>query len=77
MYRPADDSPEIVYMQERRKKLGGYMPDPRSPTASSFKAPDLDFFSEWPAGSKGRAVSTTMGYVSMLRQLLKDPRSAS
>jgi len=25
-YRPADDSPEIKYMQERRKQLGGYMP---------------------------------------------------
>ena len=25
-YRPADDSPEITYMQERRKQLGGYLP---------------------------------------------------
>ena len=29
-YRPADDSPEIRYMQERRKQLGGYMPDAQS-----------------------------------------------
>jgi pyruvate dehydrogenase E1 component len=31
-------------------------------------------FAESLAGSKGRAVSTTMGYVSMLRQMMKDPK---
>ena len=38
-----------------------------------FKAPELDYFAEWTAGSKGRAVSTTMGFVSILRHLMKDP----
>jgi pyruvate dehydrogenase E1 component len=33
----------------------------------------LDTFGEWTAGSKGRAVSTTMGFVSILRHLMKDP----
>ncbi len=70
-YRPAADSPEIAYLQERRQSLGGYMPRREVP-ASTFKAPELDFFSEWTAGSKGREVSTTMGFVSMLRHLLKD-----
>ena len=43
-----------------------------------FKAPKLEYFHEWTGGSKGRAVSTTMGFVSILRDLLKDPsRSAS
>jgi pyruvate dehydrogenase E1 component len=71
-YRPSDDSPEIVYLQERRKELGGYMPVRDAKPQHSFKAPELDFFSEWTAGSKGRAVSTTMGFVSMLRHLMKD-----
>ena len=71
-YRPPQDSPEMVYMQERRRVLGGYMPT-RSVPAIDFKAPELGFFSEWTAGSKGRAVSTTMGFVSILRGLLKDP----
>ncbi len=71
-YRPAQDSPEIVYMQERRRELGGYIPA-RSVPASTFKAPGLKYFAEWTAGSKGRAVSTTMGFVSMLKHLLKDP----
>jgi pyruvate dehydrogenase E1 component len=73
LYRPADDSPEIVYMRERRKELGGFMPDREVPRAT-MTTPDLDEFSDSLAGSKERAVSTTMGYVSMLRQLLKDPQ---
>jgi pyruvate dehydrogenase E1 component len=71
-YRPDEDSPEIVYMHQRRTQLGGYMPSRVVPELN-FKAPELDYFSEWTAGSKGRAVSTTMGFVSMLRHLLKDP----
>jgi pyruvate dehydrogenase E1 component len=71
-YKPADDAPEIQYLHERRKTLGGYMPQRETPELK-FKAPDLDYFGEWTAGSKGRAVSTTMGFVSILRHLLKDP----
>jgi pyruvate dehydrogenase E1 component len=72
LYRPADDAPEIKYMQERRRELGGYMPARRVPE-KLFNAPALATFSESLEGSKGRAVSTTMGFVSMLRVLLKDP----
>jgi pyruvate dehydrogenase E1 component len=71
-WKPAADSPEIKYLQERRAELGGYMPHREVPKLN-FKAPALDYFSEWTAGSKGRAVSTTMGFVSILRHLLKDP----
>jgi pyruvate dehydrogenase E1 component len=73
LYRPDDDSPEITYMRQRRKELGGYMPM-REPNMKPLETPGLDQFRESLAGSKGRAVSTTMGYVSMLRQLLKDPK---
>jgi pyruvate dehydrogenase E1 component len=72
-YRPAPDSPEILYLKERRTALGGAMPAREPQPQSSFHAPALDFFGEWTAGSKGRAVSTTMGFVSMLRHLMKDP----
>jgi pyruvate dehydrogenase E1 component len=71
-WRPAQDAPEIVYLQQRRAELGGYIPQ-RSVPASTFKAPEIGYFAEWTAGSKGRAVSTTMGFVSILRHLLKDP----
>src|SRR5437016_8346552 len=72
-YRPANDSPEITHIQERRKELGGYVPRRENPKLD-FEAPPLEFFSESLAGSKGRAVSTTMGYVSMLRNLMKHPK---
>jgi pyruvate dehydrogenase E1 component len=71
-YKPSSDSPEIVYLQERRLALGGYMPRREASIQKSFTAPDLPYFAEWTGGSKGREVSTTMGFVSMLRHLLKD-----
>src|SRR5205807_5956968 len=46
----------------------------REVPGSTLPAPPLSEFAESLAGSKGRAVSTTMGFVSMLRQLLKDPK---
>jgi len=72
-YRPAEDSPEITYLRERRRELGGYMPSREVPK-TDFQAPPLDYFKEWTAGSRGREVSTTMGFVSMLRTLLKHPQ---
>ncbi|HLI61810.1 MAG TPA: pyruvate dehydrogenase (acetyl-transferring), homodimeric type [Terriglobales bacterium] len=72
LYRPPEDSPEITYMRQRREELGGFMPSRDVPKAT-VETPGLDYFAEPLAGSKGRAVSTTMGYVSMLRQLLKHP----
>ena len=71
-YRPADDSPEILYMQERRKQLGGYLPErkvrskPISPVSESH-------FEEFHKGTDGREVSTTMVFVRLLGKLLRDP----
>ncbi|HZY63280.1 MAG TPA: pyruvate dehydrogenase (acetyl-transferring), homodimeric type [Edaphobacter sp.] len=72
-FRPADDAPEIVYLQQRRQELGGYLPKRESPKLD-FTAPGLDYFAEWTGGSNKRAVSTTMGFVSILRHLMKDPQ---
>src|SRR5947209_4152286 len=73
LYKPTDDSPEIIYLQERRRELGGYIPK-RDVATPPFEAPPLELFSESLAGSKGRSVSTTMGFVSMLRNLMKDKK---
>ncbi len=69
-YRPPQNSDECVYLQDRRRQLGGYMTI-REVGNWKFAAPPLTDFNEWLEGSKGRAVSTTMGYVSILRHLLK------
>jgi pyruvate dehydrogenase E1 component len=72
-YRPDPSDPAIEYMQARRQELGGYLPVREVPK-STFEAPKLEFFNEWLAGSRGRSVSTTLGFVSMLRGLLKEPK---
>ncbi len=72
-YKPGDDAPEIQYLHARRQELGGYLPKREVP-ASDFKAPELSALAEWTGGSKGREVSTTMGFVSLLRGLLKNPK---
>ena len=76
LFRPEQSAPEIVYMQARRRELGGYLPQRETPKLSErapeFKAPTIEFFKEWTAGSNNRSVSTTLGFVSILRSLLKD-----
>jgi pyruvate dehydrogenase E1 component len=71
-YRPADDSAEIKYMQERRKQLGGYMPE-RKVRATPLKSVPASHFEEFHKGTDGREVSTTMVFVRLLAKLLRDP----
>ena len=69
-YKPSDDSPEIQYMQERRKALGGYLPKRNSSKAPPFVAPKDDLFKEFLDGSGERKVSTTMAFVQIFNRLL-------
>src|SRR5213082_556321 len=71
-YRPADDSPELTYMQERRKQLGGYMPERKVRSKPIKQVPESQF-EEFYKGTEGREVSTTMVFVRMLAKLLRDP----
>jgi pyruvate dehydrogenase E1 component len=71
-FRPDDSAPEIKYLHERRQALGGYLPKREVPKIE-FKTPAVETLKEWTGGSNNRAVSTTMGFVSLLRHLLKDP----
>ena len=72
-FRPDESAAEIKYLHARRQELGGYMPKREVPKLD-FKAPELSTLGEWTGGSNKRAVSTTMGFVSLLRHLLKDPK---
>ncbi|MEK6710478.1 MAG: pyruvate dehydrogenase (acetyl-transferring), homodimeric type, partial [Nitrospinota bacterium] len=71
LYRPPDDSPEIRYMLERRKALGGFVPSRRR-ASTPLKAPAVEAFSEFFAGTEGREVSTTMVFVRILAKLLRE-----
>jgi pyruvate dehydrogenase E1 component len=70
-YRPPDDSPEMQYLLERRRALGGFVPGRRSPTMK-LKPPKWDDYAEFFAGSEGREVSTTMAFVRLLARLMRD-----
>jgi pyruvate dehydrogenase E1 component len=71
-YRAADDSPEITYMQERRKRLKGYLPERKVRSKPIQPLPD-SHFEEFYKGTDGREVSTTMVFVRLLSKLLRDP----
>ena len=72
-YKPADDTPEMKYLHERRKALGGYLPHRRQEADEKFTAPALDTFKAiLEPTPEGREISTTQAYVRFLTQLLRD-----
>ncbi|HEX5514070.1 MAG TPA: pyruvate dehydrogenase (acetyl-transferring), homodimeric type [Gammaproteobacteria bacterium] len=75
-YRPADDSPEIKYLQERRQALGGYLPARDPNRAPALETPELSAFELLLKGSEDREMSTTMAYVRILAILLRDKNIA-
>ncbi len=71
-YKPADDSPEMVYLKERRSVLGGTLPrrqDASYPMACQTEEVIREYFD----GSGDRPLATTMAYVHLLTKLLRDP----
>jgi len=72
-YKPADDSPEIQYLRERRAQLGGPLPA-RDDRAAPLEAPPLDAFKSLLEGSGEKEMSTTMAFVRLLTLLVRDPR---
>ncbi|MGI8742947.1 MAG: pyruvate dehydrogenase (acetyl-transferring), homodimeric type [Bryobacteraceae bacterium] len=70
-FRPAEDSREIRYIQDRLERMGGSLPA-RNLAPITIKAPALDHFAESLHGSGDREVSTTMAFVRVLTLLLRD-----
>jgi len=70
-YRPPPDSPEIKYLLERRQKLGGFLPK-REVKSRPIQVPKLEYFADLLKGSGKLELSTTMGFVRLLGQLLRD-----
>ena len=71
-YRPDDKSPEVSYLKERRKALGGSLPIRNSKTTPLPAPPNPEIFEEFNKGTE-RAASTTMVFVRLLSKLLRDP----
>ncbi len=70
-YKPPRDSEEIEYLHERRKALGGYLPQRRK-TSSALEVPGSEIFKTQLEGTGEREASTTMAFVRMLTALAKD-----
>jgi pyruvate dehydrogenase E1 component len=70
-YKPAPDSDEIEYLQERRQALGGYLPQRRT-KAAKLPIPGLEIFKTQIDGTGEREASTTMAFVRMLTALARD-----
>jgi pyruvate dehydrogenase E1 component len=72
-YKPAEDTPEMRYLHDRRKALGGYLPKRRVKAEESFTVPSLETFKAvLEPTAEGREISTTQAYVRFLTQLLRD-----
>lgn len=72
-YMPSEDAPEMKYMHERRKALGGYYPQRRVNADEKIKVPTLDKFkSILEPTAEGREISTTQAFVRFLNQCLRE-----
>ena len=70
-FKPADDSPEMRYLLARRDALGGRMPSRRG-RAAAVPVPGLATYGNFATQAAGKEMSTTMAFVRMLGNLLKD-----
>ncbi len=70
-YHPGDDAPEIRYLRERRQRLGGPVPQ-RRVTAEPLVLPGDKVYEVVRKGSGKQEVATTMAFVRLLRELVKD-----
>ena len=73
LYRPAPESVESQYLQERRRALGGYLPERRT-ISCDITAPPDSLFEELYQGSGERDLATTMAFVRILSLLMRDDR---
>ena len=71
-YKPPEGSAELKYLHSRRQALGGYLPARRT-DCPALAVPPLDTTAAFALQASGKEMSTTMAFVRMLGNLLKDP----
>ncbi len=71
-YKPPDDSPEMKYLFNRRKVLGGYQPA-RNHSFTPSQPPNTECFKRLhEATPRGKGQSTTLAWVSLMHSLMRD-----
>ncbi len=72
-FKPSEDTPEMQYLHERRKALGGYLPQRRPQADEKLVVPELSAFQAMlEPTAEGREISTTAAYSRVLTALLRD-----
>ena len=71
-FKPAEDSEEAKYLTERREVLGGSIPRRRA-ISRPLTQPDDSVYDSVKRGSGAQEIATTMAFVRMLKDLIKDP----
>lgn len=72
-YKPAADDPALLYMLDRRRRLGGFIPE-RRPGNKEIELPDPKIYNILKGGSGKQEVASTMAFVRLLKELIKDKR---
>lgn len=70
-YKPADNDPNLEYLHARRRELGGYIPERRA-TYTQIPLPEPKTYEIAAKGSGTQEVATTMGFVRLLKDLIRD-----
>lgn len=70
-YKPDENSDEMRYLHNQREKLGGSMPK-RSSQATSVSVPEITKYAGFAINADGKEMSTTMAFVRIMSNLLKD-----
>jgi pyruvate dehydrogenase E1 component len=68
-----ENSPEMQYLQERRRRLGGFVPF-RNAKCAPLIAPSEELFAEFYEGAGEREIATTMALVRLLSKLMRDEK---
>ena len=71
-YHPGEKSDEVQYMLERRRALGGFVPQRRRKADEKIETPVLDVFERLTKDTGEREMSTTMAFVQSLNIILRD-----
>jgi pyruvate dehydrogenase E1 component len=72
-YKPAEDSPEMQYLKERMRAMGGTLPSRRR-KAQPLEPPPLSAFEAMLKSTEEREISTTMAFVRILNTLIRDKK---
>ena len=75
-YKPADDTPEMIYLRQRNEAMGGFLPQRRD-QATPINIPPIEIFDSMLKGTGEREISTTMAFVRLLTALTRDKEIGS